>query len=463
MARVSISLLVLATLYLPTTLARGDDDVFHSTLLYDWGFYGLHPKTWYKSFKQPSPLLNFRAWDDRCDDGYYLLSPRGTTVSKPGPLIVDGRGHLVWTLDIYGETTVVKAKTYRGKGYLTFWAGIDGVIFRYDRGTYYIGWILENFFQEVDIETGKLLFEWKASGHVPVSETPGGALDSFHINSVDKDADGNYIISARHTHTVMCISPKGETLWALGGKSNTFQDLSDSWAVDFTWQHDARLHDNNTLSIFNNGKSELKDYVAEYSRGILVGLDTDHMTATLLRVLGDLKRSKLAQLQGFRAGYREHRELARGLRIPPNLHGIRRKRSDDRWILEDAYWKGVDGNDYIQPETKKKDAFEVSFAIECTMPPFLRVVAIDRDGRILGHTDVLHRESGNAPSTKLRNWLFRGGVVPVILAVTLVFRKRIKRTLKSGAVTKAASFMRKGWWQDRRTVSRHEAQRLYNG
>ncbi|RYP60609.1 hypothetical protein DL769_008039 [Monosporascus sp. CRB-8-3] len=135
----------------------------------------------------------------------------------------------------------------------------------------------------------------------------------------------------------------------------------------------------------------------------------------------------------------------------------------DPWILEGADWKGVDRNDYIQLETKKKDAFEVSFGIKGTMPPFLRIVTLDRDSGVLGHTDVLHRESGSAPSTKLRDWLIRGSVVLVILIVASVFRKRIKRTLKPGGVTKAASLLqRKGWWQDRRAVSPFVVQRLYH-
>ncbi|RYP89363.1 hypothetical protein DL770_004425 [Monosporascus sp. CRB-9-2] len=353
------------------------------------------------------------------------------------------------------------------------------------------------------------------------AKTPRGALDYFHINSVDKDAVGNYIISARHTHAIMCISPKGETLWVLGGKNNTFQDLSDDRAVDFTWQHHARLHDNNRLSIFDNGKSESKDYVAEYSRGMLVSLDTEHMTAILLREFADPNQSKLAQSQGSAQAiensgnwlvsygslptfteFGENGQVVSDVDIAPRLicgagmvtsyrafktrKGVGRpvqppdaflRPSEgvlyaswhgateiDRWILEGADWKGVDGNDYIQLETKKKDAFEVSFAIEGTMPPFLRVVALDRDGGVLGHTDVLHRESDNASSTKLREWLIRGGVVLVILIVALVFRKRIKRMLKSGGVTKAAGLIqRNGWWQDRRTVSPHEVQRLYNG
>lgn len=131
-----ILLLAVVTTLLPLTQAQ--DVVFRSPLLYDLGFYGFYPRTWYKSFKQSSPLLNFQAWDERCDDGYYLFSPRGTIVSNSGPVIVDGKGNLVWTSDRFGETTDVKIQTYKGKEYITFWAGVDGVRYRYGCGTYYM-------------------------------------------------------------------------------------------------------------------------------------------------------------------------------------------------------------------------------------------------------------------------------------------------------------------------------------
>lgn len=131
-----LAIIAFFSLLAPALAAR---DVFRSPVLYDWGFYGLYPRTWYKSFKHSSPLLNFQAWDEQCDDGgYYVLSPRGTMVSKPGPVIVDAKGNLVWTSDGFGESTDARIQTYKGKQYLTFWAGHDGVRNRYGCGTFYM-------------------------------------------------------------------------------------------------------------------------------------------------------------------------------------------------------------------------------------------------------------------------------------------------------------------------------------
>ena len=58
--------------------------------------------------------------------------------------------------------------------------------------------------QELDIETGEVLFEWRSLEHVGLDETyvrpwedhyPG--IDYFHINSIEVDHDDNLLISAR--------------------------------------------------------------------------------------------------------------------------------------------------------------------------------------------------------------------------------------------------------------------------
>ena len=112
--------------------------------------------------------------------------------------------------------------------------------------------IWDCLFQEIDVVTDELLFEWRASEHYDVESSfhnlgDKGSLDDpfdyFHINSIQKDEFGNYLISARYTHSVTYIDGEtGEVLWVLGGTRNQFTDLSDGNATDFAWQHDARFH-----------------------------------------------------------------------------------------------------------------------------------------------------------------------------------------------------------------------------
>lgn len=151
--------------------------------------------------------------------------------------------------------------------------------------------IWDCLFQEIDIESNELLFEWRASEHFtfadcynPVRNTgaPNNAWDWFHINSVDKDKHGNYIISARYSHAVTAINGQtGDIMWHLGGRNNSFEDLSDGKATDFAWQHDAQWQDDfSSISIFDNHAYFGDQKVG--ARGIKVGIDTKRMTAKLV-------------------------------------------------------------------------------------------------------------------------------------------------------------------------------------
>ncbi|KAI0400900.1 Arylsulfotransferase-domain-containing protein [Xylaria palmicola] len=345
----------------------GAYEVPRSSYLYELGFYGLYPTKTFKSSPLRPPLLSFPTWDEEnCSDGYYLIAQKGKLVSNPGPTIFDSRGDLVWADDSYGVVFNLQIQTYKGEDYLTFWSSPEGSSHGYGRGTYYMldssyevfrklepvgeglrgdlhefqltrrgtalmtvydpvpadltavggpaqGWALDCLVQEVDVETGDLVFEWRALEHVALADTvrafageddgttPETAFDFFHANSVDLDAGGNYVVSGRHTSSVLCVSPAGEILWTLGGAANGFRDLSGGRATDFAYQHHARLVSSGggdaaatattvTLSLFDNAASERRGTSPtprDHSRGVLVALDTANMTATLLREYAD--------------------------------------------------------------------------------------------------------------------------------------------------------------------------------
>jgi hypothetical protein len=116
-------------------------------------------------------------------------------------------------------------------------------------------WIWDCLFQEIDITTNELFFQWRASEHHSLNETyrdihdegrsPDRPWDWYHMNSIQKDEVGNYLVSARYTHTITYIDGNtGAIIWILGGKRNTFEDLSDgkSKATDIAYQHFARFH-----------------------------------------------------------------------------------------------------------------------------------------------------------------------------------------------------------------------------
>ena len=148
------------------------------------------------------------------------------------------------------------------------------------------GGVWEGITQEVDIESGKVLFEWRSLEHVRLEESyveppqdPAHLYDYFHINSIDVYHDGHLIVSARNTSSVYKIDcNSGEILWHLGGKKSAFE-MGEGTRTAV--QHDARRQEDGTITIFDNGAGPRR--VHDQSRAVVVELDEEEMSATLLR------------------------------------------------------------------------------------------------------------------------------------------------------------------------------------
>ncbi|OJJ50683.1 hypothetical protein ASPZODRAFT_148133 [Penicilliopsis zonata CBS 506.65] len=336
---------------------------------YDLGLYGFAPARSYNSFEYESPRFEFLQTDARCSRDYLFLAPRGDSIPEPAGMIVDPEGELVWrNFGLQGITQDFRVQTYRGENFLTFWVGEerDGR----KQGSWYMldssytlryavipggnvtgdmhefqltpsdtalitiyhpipgdlsgiggpvdGWILDGVFQEIDIETGNVLFEWRASEHIPVDRTfktlqgcqrseasaftgcgedESAAFDFYHINSIDKDSRGNYLVSGRHTFTVSYVDGRtGAVLWNLGGKENDFHDLSDGAATDFSWQHHARWYGDSAVTLFDNSADDNSDPSVE-SRALVIDLGlqkNDHLSAKLRTVFHNPQRMEAA-------------------------------------------------------------------------------------------------------------------------------------------------------------------------
>ena len=149
--------------------------------------------------------------------------------------------------------------------------------------------------QEVDIETGELLFEWRAMMYYPLGASykeydeghDGSGWDYIHMNSIDKDSRGNYLVSSRYTHSLTYIDGQsGEVIWIFGGKMNMFEDLSNGTATSFRYQHDARWSsDEKTITLFDNGIADMPPEAEDGplpTRGLRVQLDEANMTARVV-------------------------------------------------------------------------------------------------------------------------------------------------------------------------------------
>ena len=155
--------------------------------------------------------------------------------------------------------------------------------------------VVDGVVQEIDIKTGKLLFQWVSSDHVPYSDShapmgqPGQPWDWFHINAVHLDTDGNLLISSRFTWTIYKVNLRtGAMMWQLGGKHSTFaikaapgQKLDRAGEI-FAFQHDPEALGGNVYTVFDN-ESDGQQALYSASRAVTISLDQATGMATLIK------------------------------------------------------------------------------------------------------------------------------------------------------------------------------------
>ena len=139
-------------------------------------------------------------------------------------------------------------------------------------------WII----QEIDVPTGKVIWDWHSLGHVPIAYSHSKFLsavpyDYFHMNSIQQLPDGNILISSRNTWAVYLINKKtGKIIWRLGGKHSSFKMGP---RTNFEWQHDATLHANGLLTLFDDGATPKEE---SESRALEIHINTAQHRATLI-------------------------------------------------------------------------------------------------------------------------------------------------------------------------------------
>ena len=272
----------------------------------------------------------------------FVAQKGGKSGTKGGAVIADNLGRIRWFHQLVNpvEATDFRMQTYRGKPVLTWWQGriskagigvgsyvvyddtyeqiatvkaghgLEGDLHEFQltpRGTAFItvyhevpadlsgvggpkkGWAYDSVVQEVDVSSGKVVFEWHSLDHVPLPEsmqanreparhaTKARPLDYFHVNSVADAPGGNVLISARNTSAVYLLARDGHVVWRLGGKKS---DFGPPAAVKFAFQHNARLHDGNLLSLFDNGAIPK---VEPFTRPIVLKLDPATRRARIVK------------------------------------------------------------------------------------------------------------------------------------------------------------------------------------
>jgi Arylsulfotransferase (ASST) len=415
--------------------------------------------------------------------GYVFVAPKNDP-GQDGPMIVDNRGELVWFRPMRGEGVRAmdfKVQSYRGEPVLTYYQGVGTT---YGRGEYVIldgsyrevtrvragngymgdhhefliterdtalitiynpvpwdlspvggsedGVALDGIAQEVDIETGEVLFEWHSLDHVGLEESfdtkpdnPAGPFDYFHINSIDVDYDDNLLISARKTFTVYKVDREtGELIWRLGGKYSDFEMAPGSQS---RYQHDARRQADGTITLFDNG-GVFKD-----KRSYGVVLDVNEMSVAVERkyahpdervaaVMGSMQVLPngnvfvgwgsdpfFSEFSGgellFHASFPPEVDSYRAFRFPwsgqpDDEPAVAAERGPEDELMVYASWNGATEvatwqvlagptPERLSPvESVPRAGFETAIRVR-TAEPYVGVRARDRSGRILGTSGAI--------------------------------------------------------------------------
>jgi Arylsulfotransferase (ASST) len=436
-------------------------------------------------------------------------------VGQGGPMILDSKGRYVWlrpASPTAPDTLNLQVQRYQGKPVLSWW---DGTV--KNTGEMFGGWhvandryrvianvgsangwdpsgheffitkngtalvtgykylpnrnltsmgggesqtLLDSGVLEYDIKTGKLLHEWSADQHIPMEQSYAmtspqnpNAYDPWHINSIDVDADGNWLVSMRNTWAIYKIDSKtGQILWTLGGKASTFS-VPDNLA--FAFQHDARWRANGQISIFDNdccafipqpsGPPKPAPPVhGTQSRGLVMKLDETNKTVSLAmeRKLYDLASGTQGNMQLLSngnafMGWGQQPFLSEYSKTGKLLLSVRYPDPDESYRAYRYAWKGnppgrpsiaaaptgsrtrvyVSWNGatevasyrvFAGPTSRKlkvvakgakRQGFETSVTVR-SAGPIVKVQALDAKGHVLGTSRAVRRQNttGNTPA-----------------------------------------------------------------
>lgn len=269
--------------------------------------------------------------------GLVMLTPTAGKGYDGGLMLLDSSGELVWFSRTSNLTTNLQVQQYKGEPVLTWWEGQD-ILPGYGSGSYVLadtsyreirrvhaagshsgdlhdfvltpngtalftiyqvrpadlssvggsryGTLLDSLFQEIDLDSGKLLMQWRASDHISLKESYARApkdgrkkYDFFHINSINVAPDGNLLISARHTWTVYKVDRStGAIIWRMNGKQS---DFNMGPGTPFAWQHHAIQHGGSRLTLFDDGAGLYN--TEKRSRGVTLALDEPGRRVRLVR------------------------------------------------------------------------------------------------------------------------------------------------------------------------------------
>jgi hypothetical protein len=430
---------------------------------------------------------------------YVFLAARtyiSSGVPQSGLMVIDRTGSLVWFRPLDSAPFDFRPQAYRGTQALTWWQGdvVDGygqgvgeiangsykqvmrvnagdglradlhelrltasgtaLITAYEETTADLssaggskaGKLLVGHAQEIDLATGRVVFDWSSADHVPLTESyqsvpHTGPYDYFHINSIAQFPNGDLLISARNTWAVYRVDrATGRVIWRLNGKKS---DFAMGEGARFYWQHDAEPHAGNaastsvsasgafTMTVFDDGASPSEE---NQSRGLVLDVDPAHHRASLRRALlhpaGFLAANQgnvqlLADGRAFVGwgnqpyfsefsadghltldgvmplGYHSYRAYTADWKgTPSERPAIAVRDNPAGGVVVYASWNGSTGTDtwtvlagkhpgHLEPVgAQEKAGFETEIAVN-SAGPFYQAVAVSPSGQVLARSTVV--------------------------------------------------------------------------
>ncbi|KAJ9620954.1 hypothetical protein H2203_007540 [Taxawa tesnikishii (nom. ined.)] len=357
---------------------------------------------WFPIWAVCSPITVWKDFNptffDKGFKDYTLISPRGRAVPTPGPMILDANGDLLnSSYDVaYAITTVGDLQgdlhefqiTENGTALMTAYDPIQADLSSVGGASN--GWIFDSVFQEVDIESGELLFQWRASDHYQVNESfaslgeKGGSIetawDYFHINSIDKDSSGNYYISSRYMHTL------------------DLDRMTASLVQDYVNPH-VLSHSQGSVQLLDNGNVFVgwghTPAWAEFAANGTMLCDA-HFGPKITWGLGLVKsyRTSKGRWTG-RPRSRPSIELQLGFTYATAYVSWNGATEVQHWRLESTGNPNAANADFVQGPTTHRKGFETAIGIPKDAGRYIRFAALDKNFRLLKYTELLNKNTGH--------------------------------------------------------------------
>ncbi len=440
------------------------------------------------------PRLQMTDLGVRSDLGYLLLTPslvpgaRGVDETRAvaqgkgqeGLLMLDARNQIIWFQPTRGFATNLQVQSYRGRPVLTYWVGEirEGIgygeghildetyreiarlraprglkvdlheLTLTDRGTALVSAyrvrdadlrsvggprrhpVQDAMILEIDVATGKTLFQWSSLDHVAVQESyakpAAGPFDYFHINSIAPWDESSLLVSARNTWTLYRVDRRtGSVIWRMHGRRS---DFAMGPGTAFYWQHHARHLASGLLTVFDDGAAPAEE---PQSRGLFLSVDEVRRTVRVAKaythpvhLLAEFEGSVQELPNGnvfigwgsepYASEFDSDGKLLLDARFPTNVQSYRAFRSPWRGMpatrpmlvvgkdvvggyalhvswngaTEVREWEILTGPSagMLTSEARiPKAGFETAVTIH-TSQRYLAVAALDRDGRRIGVT-----------------------------------------------------------------------------